>query len=157
MKKKIALLFCIILLFGCTQKITNEDKPLPKNVDTKTLNMMYNVKDNSYIVFDTEDIDISKIEEDVKKEETRLFSIDIDRGNKAISYTPEQTITTKTQYIGLADSNVAEFFAGGAYFRLNINQDILLELENLGEDQDIEVVIESPENLEGNCVLKKIL
>lgn len=103
------------------------------------------------------DIEISsELKSKIENENTKLFQFKINSENTLIDYVPMNEITVKSVYVGLADSNVAEFSFNNINYRLNISNEIMEKLGRLDENQDVEIKITSPENLESNCILTEI-
>lgn len=101
-----------------------------------------------------------KIFNDFKTEITnsnsKLFSITNKEDGK-IELDKVDKIEVEAVYIGLSDTNVAEFSRGDKYFRLSIDDNQMEILEELGDDTLIKISIENPDNMEENCKLIEIL
>lgn len=139
------------------ESIENESVEI-KNKNTIEADTLYTDSSN-VLIFDGK-IDSVKISEEfrekIEKENTKLFKFEINEDNILVGYKPIQKIRVKSKYIGLADSNVAEFSFNEVYFRLNISPEIMEKLSDIEEGKTLELLITSPENKESNCTLSEI-
>ena len=131
-----------------------------KQSDIKEINLMY-FDENTTIVFDniltSEEVKEyinKKTKEEPKQNSSYVVKV---QDGEIISFERKDKIEVTGKYIGLSDSNVAEFSYNSNAFRLEITQQQLEQLEKISENQLLSLEVEKSQNDGANFKLINFL